>query len=484
MIRPKMILLDEPTIQRVLEEAYQLLEDPGVRVHSGAALELLDSAGAKIDKAKRVAHIPPDLVKRCLETVPHSFALYTTEGELAVHYSGDDVHYDPGSTAIDFLPFGTTHSRPPVTQDMVAAIRLSERLSAIDATSTCVVCSDVPEAIGDLYRLFLVLLNSRKPVITGAFDVETWSVMHAMLVAVAGDADALREKPIAVFDVCPSPPLLWSEITSSNLIDCARHGVPAQLVSMPLTGATSPVTLLGAVVQHAAESLSGITIHQLAGPGSPIVWGGAPVAFDMRTGNTPMGAIETSMIDAAYAQVGKSLGLPTHAYMGSSDSKLVDAQAGFESAIGTVLATLAGVNMVSSAGMLDFERCFSLEKLVIDAEIIDMTKRLIAGVVPRGESLAVEVMREVGHAGNFLGHPHTRQWFREEIWIPSPIVDRDARRDWQAKGEMDTLERAHQRVEKLLAEWEPLCPDEIAAELEHITLAAAREAGMDALPKR
>ena len=154
----------------------------------------------------------------------------------------------------------------------------------------------------------------------------------------------------------------------AELIDLARAGVPAEIVSMPLAGATAPVTLIGAITQHAAECISGMTIHQLAGRGSPIVWGGAPAIFDMRSGATPMGAIETAMIDAAYAQVGKSLGLPTHCYLCASDGKLVDAQAGLESGMTALVGALAGVNMISGAGMLDFLVCQSAEKLVIDAE--------------------------------------------------------------------------------------------------------------------
>jgi trimethylamine--corrinoid protein Co-methyltransferase len=479
------LLLEDSIIHRILDEAYQLLEEPGVRVHSDRALELLDGAGAKIDRETRVVHIPPDVVHRCLETVPRSFYLHDSAGKPVVHYGGDDIHFDPGSAAIEFLDYRATTSRPPVTKDLIAATRLADVLSPIDAVSTCLVSSDVPQEAGDLYRLFLVLLNARKPVVTGAFAVETWTVMYDLLVAAVGSAEALREKPIAVFDVCPSPPLLWSEITCENLIDCALHGVPAELVSMPLTGATSPVTLLGAVTQHAAECLSGIAIHQLANPGAPIVWGGSPAAFDMRTGAPPMGAIETMMIDMAYTQVGKSLGLPTHAYMGMSDAKIIDAQCGFESGIGTILAALAGVNMISGAGMLDYETCFSLEKLVIDAEMIAMAKRLIAGIMPRGDTLALEVLREVGHSANFLAHPHTRRWLREEIMVPSMVIDRDARGEWAAKGGTTTEDRAHQRAQALLAEWEPKeLAEEVVAELEHITLTALRKAGMDTLPAR
>lgn len=484
MLRPGLTFLDTATIRRIIEEAVSLLDDPGVRVHSERGLALLDGAGAQIDYAERTAHIPPDLIQKCLDTVPRSFSLYGSLGSLVVHYQDDIVHFDPGSTAIEIVDYQTRKSRQPVTRDLVTAARLVDVLPALDATSTCMVSSDVPETISDLYRLFLVLLNSQKPVVTGAFAVDTWPVMHKMLAAVSGSEDALRHKPIAIFDVCPSPPLLWTEITGENLIDCALTGVPAQIVSMPMTGATAPVTLLGAVVQHAAETLSGITIHQLAGPGSPVVWGGAPVAFDMRTGNTPMGAVETQMISAAYVQVGKSLGLPTHAYMGSSDAKIVDAQAGFESAVGTVLAALSGVNMISSAGMLDFERCFSLEKLIIDAEIIDMARRLIKGMSARGDSSALQIIREVGHDGNFLEHDSTLRWFKEELRQPGPVVDRDFRQEWELKGEQDIRERAYHHIQDLLGRWQPPgLSDDVVKELRHIVSSAAQTAGMDELPE-
>ena len=276
--------------------------------------------------------------------------------------------------------------------------------------------------MADWYRLYLLLRYARKPIVTGTFAIESFAIMHELLVAVAGSAEALAAKPRAVFDVCPSPPLLWSDITCANLIDCARTGVPAELVSMPLMGATGPQTVVGSAVQHAAECLSGITIHQLAKPGSPIVWGGSPASFDMRTGTTPMGSIATMMLDCTYAQIGKSIkpgGLPTHAYLGMADTKIVDAQTGLESASGAILGALAGVNMMSGPGMMDFESCFSLEKLVIDAEIVGMAKRLVAGVDDSEEPLALTVMREVGHAGNFLKSKHTRRNFRKEDYIPT-----------------------------------------------------------------
>ena len=483
MIRPTLQFVSPATVERIIQEAIDILKDPGVRVHSERALGLLGDHGAQVDLKSKLARIPADLAWRAADAAPRSFYLYDFEGQPAVHYGGDDVHFDPGSGALKFLDHGTTDSRAPLTSDFVRYIKLAESLPALDAVSTALVCSDVPRQVADLYRLFLVLLYARKPVVTGAFAVETWHVMKDLLAAVAGSEKALAETPTAVFDVCPSPPLLWSEITCENLMDCAEYQVPAELVSMPLTGATGPATLLGSIVQHAAECLSGVTIHQLANPGAPIVWGGSPSAFDMRTGTTPMSAIETVMIDCAYTQVGKALGLPTHAYLGMSDAKIVDAQCGFESGIGAILGALAGINMISGPGMLDFENCFSLEKLVIDAEIVGMAKRLVAGIAEREIPLAVDVIRQVGHTGNFLVTQHTKRWFREELFMPSPVVDRDFRRNWEAKGSPDIGQRAHRQVEALIATYQPTdLSADVIADLEAIALQAARAAGMDRLP--
>jgi trimethylamine--corrinoid protein Co-methyltransferase len=483
MIRPKLELLTHDTVERIIAEAYELLLDPGVRIHSDEALDLLAGTGATVDRAARVARIPPDLVHSAVKSAPSSFYLHNTAGEPTVHYGADDVHFDPGSAAIRVLDYARNEARLPQTGDLVRYVKLAERLPQIDAVSTAMVCADVPRSMADLYRLYLVLRFASKPMVTGAFAIETWPVMKDLLVAVAGSGEVLATRPLAVFDVCPSPPLLWSDITCANLIDCARCQVPAELVSMPLAGATGPATLVGSVVQHTAENLSGVTIHQLARAGSPIVWGGSPAAFDMRTGTTPMGAVETMMIDMAYAQVGKRLGLPTHAYMGMSDSKIVDAQCGFESGIGTVLAALAGINMVSGAGMLDFESCFSLEKLVLDCEIIGQARRLVRGMDDSEDPLALTVMRQVGHAGHFLAAEHTRRWFRREQVMPSDVVDRDFRQQWEQKGRKDTLERAHERVEAMIAAYEPTpLADHVVAELERITVQAARGCGLDRLP--
>ena len=482
-MRPKLNILGDQMVEQIIAEGFELLMDPGVRVHNEDALELLGDAGARVDLDSQIAHIPESVVRQALETRPSEFYLYDLDGEPVVHYGGDSVQFDPGSAAITILDSETEQQRQPVTADFVKFVKLVEAIPQLDAQSTAIICRDVPEEVGDLYRLYLALNYMRKPIITGAFRKDTWWTMKDMLVAMAGTEAALAEKPIAVFDVCPSPPLLWSDLTCQNMIDCARYGIPSELVSMPLAGATAPVTLAGAVVQHTAECLSGVTICQLAQAGAPIVWGGSPATFDMREGTTPMGAVGTWMIDSAYTQVGKALGMPTHAYLGMSDAKVVDVQCGLESSGGTILAALAGVNMVSGAGMMDFESCQSYEKLVIDAEIIGMAKRLIGGVEARDEPIALGLMRNLGHRADYLAQTHTLKWFDKEFYIPSAVIDRGSLDAWQRKGAKTAWERAQDRVNELLAGYEPSpISDELRAELRDITTQAAQKFGMDELP--
>jgi trimethylamine--corrinoid protein Co-methyltransferase len=482
-MRPYFKLLNADTINQIINEGLALLMDPGVLVENAKSLEILANAGADVNFKSQVAHIPEDIVRTALETAPSEFYLYNLAGEPVVHYGADSVQYTPGSGALNILDSETQEQRAPVTDDLVKFVKLVETLPQLDAQSTAFVCSDVPKEMGDLYRLYLALNYMRKPIVTGAFRKDTWWTMKDMLVAVAGNQEALAERPIAVFDVCPSPPLMWSDLTCQNLIDCARHSIPSELISMPMAGATAPATIAGAVVQHTAECLSGVTICQLAKEGAPIVWGGSPAVFDMRTGTTPMGAVGTWMINVSCAEVGKALGLPTHVYLCMSDAKVIDAQCGLESAASLQIAALAGANMVSGPGMIDFENCQSCEKLVIDAEIIGMANRLIAGVEVRDEPIALKLMQKVGHRGDYLRQDHTRKWFREEQYIPSEVIDRDSLEDWKKKGKKTTWERAQDRVAALLDTYEsPPIADDLRSELRAITLQAAQKFGMDELP--
>jgi len=480
-IRPTIAMLSKEMIEKVIDEALQILETLGVYVANDEAKHLLGERGCRVEQR---LHIPRSLVEECLKTTPSSIRVYDREGETALVLERDNVYFDPGSSVLQFLDYETLEVRKPLTQDFVNFARVTSHMENIRAQSTAMVCSDVPNEIFDSYRLYLALRCCHKPVVTGIFRKASLPFMLELLETVRGGSKALRERPLAIFDACPSPPLKWDDLTAQSVIDCARRGVPSEFVSMPLAGATAPVTLLGAIVQHTAECLSGVVIGQVANPGAPLIWGGSPAVFDMRAGTTPMGAIETMMIDAAYNQIGKHLGLPTHAYMGPSDSKLVDFQGGSESGMGTILAALAGINVVSGAGMLNFENCQSIEKLILDNEICGMAYRLIEGISQRDEPIALNLFRSISDLGDhFLTHEHTRQWYRDEQYIPGPVVDRQSGDLGRLAEKPSAADRAHERAKKILAEDDPNpIREELRKELGELMKREGERYGMAQLP--
>jgi trimethylamine--corrinoid protein Co-methyltransferase len=479
--RPKVTMLSKEMIERVVDEALVILENVGVFVANDQARRLLKDRGCRTEER---VHIPREIVQECLKTTPSSVHLYDREGEQPLSLEGDNVYFDPGSSVLQFLDYETMEVKKPSTRDYVNFTRVTGHMEHIKAQSTAMVCADVAKEILDSYRLYLSLSFCHKPIVTGIFRKGSLPFMFELLETVRGGSKNLREKPLAVFDACPSPPLKWDDLTAQSLIDCARRGIPSEFVSMPLAGATAPVTLLGAVVQHTAECLSGVVIGQLAQPGAPLIWGGSPAVFDMRAGTTPMGAIETMMIDTAYAQVGKYFGMPTHAYMGPSDSKLIDFQGGFESGMGTVMAALAGVNMISGAGMLNFENCQSIEKLILDNEICGMAYRLIEGISQRDEPIALDLLQKMTDLqGGFLTHDHTAEWYRVEQYIPATVIDRQTGDLGNLAGAPSSADRARARARALLErdDVKPIHEHE-RKELQRIMRREAKRFGMAELP--
>jgi trimethylamine--corrinoid protein Co-methyltransferase len=482
-IRPKLELLSKDLILKIIDEALVLLEKQGIFVENKAALSLFKEAGMKVDDSIQRVYIQPNLVEESLSSTPPTIKLYDRTEEKEYLVGGDEIHFDPGSAAVTILDHNTQKQRKALTDDVVEFVRITDCLEHIHFQSTGLISGDVPDSVADSYRLYLGLMFSSKPVITGTFRVEGFQPMHDMLVAVRGSEKNLAEKPLAIFDACPSPPLKWSNLTAQSLIDSARAGIPSELISMGMTGATSPVTIAGTLVQHVAENLCGLVICQLAKKGAPVIFGGSPMSFDLRKGTTPMGAIETMMIDSAYAQIAKHLNLPTHAYMGLSDAKINDNQAGLETGIGAILAALSGINVISGPGMMDFESCQSLEKLVIDNEICGMAYRLIEGIAQRDDPIATDLFEGLTPETQFLSMPHTRKWYRQEHIFPT-VLDRDTYDYWVSLGKKSAAERATEQVKKLLNENPPsLVQKEVLDHLQKIMMADARRNEVSSLPE-
>ncbi len=442
MPRPVLLLLSRGEVEEVHARSLELLWRVGVWFEDPEVAKILLEAGAEEAPGGRV-RIPEWMVREALSRAPKGFKLYDRDGRLVAELGSGALVFNPGSAAIRLLEPGGV--RGPRLEDLRRLVVLVDALEGFDAQSTALVPVDVPVEIRDAVRLYVVLKYSRKPVVTGAFTVENLGVMVEMLRAVREDYD---RRPFAIFDVCPSPPLSWSRVTSRNLVDLARLGVPAEIISMPGLGSTAPVTVAGALVQHHAEVLSGVVLAETVRPGAPVVYGGSPGVTHMRYGTMMITGVEAVLVSLAYRDMARVLGLPVHTYMGLADSKALDYQAGLETGYTMFIAALAGFDVVSGPGMLEFEETQSLEKLVLDSEACMMAKRLARGFSLDMDHLALDVIEDVvlGRRARlgFLAHPHTRKYYREELYTPR-ILDYSTRSRW------DGL-RAEERVQRIVRE--------------------------------
>lgn len=448
-------IISREEIEKIHSTSIRVLEEIGVEIDNQNALKILAAAGAEVDFKKKLVCISEALVKEASEKVPHEVKLYGLDDKHDIVFGEENVYFNPGSTALFVLDRKTMRMRSPNSKDFADFVRLTDALPYIHAQSTAMVISDVPGSVVDRFRFYLILKNSMKPVIAGTFTIEGLYDMKRMLEIVLGGEEALLKRPCLLLDVCPSPPLKWSKMTSQNLIDSAKFNIPIEIIPAPQLGSTAPVTLAGLIVQHNAEFLSGLVMSQIVNPGVPIIYSGSPSLMDMRYGTGCVGNIEVALLSAAYAQIARSYGIPSGAYLGISETKIIDTQTGLESAIGVVVGTLAGINCITGPGMLGFENCQSFEKLVIDNEICGMALRMGRNIGVNEETLAFDLFKKVGPGGNFLSQKHTLKWFQIEEYIPSAVIDKVSKSRWERTGAKNALQRAKEYVDKILKEHYP-----------------------------
>jgi trimethylamine--corrinoid protein Co-methyltransferase len=454
--------LSKENIQAIHSTTLQVLETTGIKVENRDALELLSEAGCIIEEQSVI--IPSSLVKEILQKVPKSFEIHSREGKKSYSIGADSVLFNPGSSAIYFADWNSGKIRKGTSNDIITLTQLVDTLEYFKLQSTALIASDVSETISDFHRLFICLKYSSKPIVTGAFRKKGVKDMLRLLEAVVGGSESLANKPIAIFDCCPLSPLIWSDLSCQNLLDCASARIPAEIVPAPLMGATSPVTLNGTIVQSNVETLSGIVIAQLANPSTPVIYGGAPGSFDMKYATPRYGAIEALMVACAAVEMGKYYGIPTHGYLGTSDSMIEDSQSGFESAVGIMLGALSRINVVSGPGMLAHLNCQSLEKLVIDNEICGSAYRIIKGIDFEDLNAVSGLLNAVKPGGNYLGQKHTSKRLRSEHLMPSDVICRLMPDKWLNAGSKSVLVRANEKVTSLLQDYtfeEPMYLDEL-----------------------
>ena len=475
-MRPTLTVLEPDLIARILDEAKRILADVGMEVRGRALRERLLDHGLPETRDGRVL-FPREIVDRAIESAPSSFTLFDRDGLPHADLGGDRVHFVPGSSGLKVVDHRTGETRLATSTDFVEYVRLADGLPNIAYLATAFSTNnDIEAQVSDAWRLYMCLTGSRKPVVSGAFTEHGVTRMVEMMELFRRDRADLIARPMSIFTVTATGNFRYSEDSCQNIIDCAEAGIAIEIVPVTLMGLIAPVTIVGATVFHTVDVLAGITMAQVVRPGTPVLFGGAPATFHMKIASSPMAAIEALRLDAAYIGVAKALGLPCQAYMALSDGKVLDAQAGAETFGSALIAALAGVNSVSGPGMLDFVLVFSLAKLVFDDEMCGQALQFVRDVHPVDDLPTDALIRQLMTDQHLIMAPHTLANWPSELYLPSPVVDRDNRENWTKRGGLDAAQRSAAEVDRRLASYRPPETDpRIDAELRRIIRAGLRE---------
>lgn len=278
---------------------------------------------------------------------------------------------------------------------------------------------------------------------------------------IAGSPEKLRQRPIISMITCIISPLKMDAHYGDLLLNIAKSGIPVVCPAEPLCGATSPITLAGNVTVQTVDSLMGVILTQIINPGTPVIFGSVATSTDLTDLRYLAGSIEMGLINAAGAQMAQFYKLPFYATGGMTDSKVLDAQSGYESALTNMLCALSGANFIhDSAGLMEFAMTVCKEKYVIDNEILGMVMRAVEGITVNEDTLAYELIKQGGPGGNFVSAKHTRQFMRREHYQPT-LSDRNSREEWEAKGKKVTWRRASENVREIVARHKWRLPDDI-----------------------
>lgn len=474
-MRPTIQMLEPDLIASILAEAKRIMAEIGMDIRGPKMRQRLIDAGLPTDANGRVL-FPTEVVDRAIETAPKSFTLYNRDGQPHAEIGGWNVHFIPGSSGLKIMDHRTGETRLADSKDFIEYARLCDGLAHIPYLATAFSTNkDIEPQVSDAWRLYMVLTTTKKPVVSGAFGEHGVPRMAEMMQLFRRDRAELVAKPMSIFTITATGNFRFGEDSCQNLLDCVEAGIPVEIVPVTLMGLIAPVTLVGAVVFHCVDVLTGITMAQIVKPGAPVLFGGAPAAFHMRAASAPMAAIEAQRLNCGYVAVAKSLGLPTQAYMALSDGKFLDAQAGAETMTSAMLAALAGVNSVSGPGMLDFVLTFSLPKLVFDNEVCGQCLNFVRETHVLEDIPARSLVEEVRANDHLITSPHTLKYWPQELYLTDPVIDRENRETWMKGGSMELQARANEQVEKRLAAYVQIETDAAAdAEMRRLILAGMK----------
>jgi len=458
-MRPTLSVLSDDLIKKILDEAKRIMAETGMEIRGEGLRQRLMDHGLKTDDKGRVL-FSPDVVDAAIASAPESFTLHDRDGNPYTEIGGNNVHYTPGSSGLKIQDHRSGETRLSNSTDFIEYVRLCDGLNHVAYPSTAFSTNkDIESQVSDAWRLYMCMTTSKKPIVSGAFSEDGVPRMAEMMQMFRTDQADLIAKPMSIFTITATGNFRYGEDSCQNLLDCVEAGIPVEIVPVTLMGLIAPVTMVGALVFHCVDVLTGITMAQILRPGTPVLFGGAPATFHMKAASSPMAAIETQHLNVAYVQIAKSLKLPTQAYMALSDGKHLDAQAGGETFSSALLAAIAGVNSVSGPGMLDFVLTFSLPKLVHDNEVCGQALHFVREIEVLDDLPTQHLVDQLMAEDHLITSPHTLEHWPKELYQTDPVIDRLNRETWEEGGSMQLWDRACAEVETRLAAYTPIETD-------------------------
>ncbi|MBC8511943.1 MAG: trimethylamine methyltransferase family protein [Dehalococcoidia bacterium] len=443
--------LTEESVRMVHKTAMRIIEEVGFEVNSETALGLFEGSGARVDRESRRVCLPQNRVMELIDMAPSEIRLCGQDEKHDILLGGQRVYAGTGGTALYVYHPDTGEKKPATLEDLKRIARLVDGLDNIHFFLLPTYPNELAPERVDVNRFFAGLDNTTKHVMGGVYTIDGVKQVIRMAETVAGSAERLRQRPLISMIACSISPLKMDGTYGDLLVPIAKSGIPVACPAEPLCGATSPVTLAGNLTIQTVDSLMGVMLAQIINPGAPVILGSVATSTDLTDLKYLAGSVEMGLLNAAGAQMAQFYKLPFYATGGMTDSKVLDAQSGYESAITGLLCALAGANFIhDAAGLMEFAMTVCYEKYVIDNEILGMVMRAVEGIKVNDDTLAFDLIKQVGPGGNFVAAKHTRRFMRSEHYQPS-LSDRDSRDEWEAKGGKTTWERASQRVEEIIA---------------------------------
>jgi len=443
-------LLTPEQIARIHEASLEVLENVGLLVRSEKARTCFRQHGCRIDSETQVIRFPRAVVEHFCRAFPPTFTFHGRDPQYDRTLPADGPLIVTGSSAPNIIDPETGEERRARSDDIARIAHLINELPGYDVFSISTLAEDSPPGQFSLARFYPALKNCLKPVRGNTPDLEDLDKILRLGALIAGSDEVYQKRPFITHHYCPIVSPLTMDVGSTEMMMfLAQKRLPVFGSIVPNAGLSSPLTLTGTLVQGNAEFLALSVLMQMVRPGTPLIYSTLPTVADMRTGAYAPGAIETGILVMGYAQTARYYHVPSGGYIGLTNSKVNDAQSGFETGMSTQAGVLAGVDMLNMGGLLDALLTFDFAKAMIDNEIALMLKRVKRGFDFNEKNLALNVIAEVGPGGMFMDKPHTLEQMRTAALLPQ-IADRDPRQQWKEKGSPDSQARAMKRVRDIL----------------------------------